>query len=276
MFEQPGSAATPEREPAVDRSASAPLYHQLKEWLSERIVSGEFPPGSQIPGEHELCDRFGLSRGVVRQALSELRYEGLVSRQRGRGTFVSAPKTAEGLISGLRGLADDAALRGQRVESTVLLLREVPAGADVARWLELEPGEPVVELERLRSIGDEPWVLVVTYLPASLVPALTQRNLGGTESLYRILRSDYGLDIVSSVRRVEAAVAGPREAHLLRIDRGGPLLVLRAVGYTTGRRPFDYFVARHRGDRSAFEVTLSGAPTATGFEHVSPTRNGTR
>lgn len=249
---------------ALDRSAPVPLYHQLKEWVSARILAGEFPPGEQIPGELELCSRFGLSRGVVRQALNELRLEGLVSRERGRGTFVAEPKTAEGLISGLRGLADDAALRGERVESTILLLREIGAGVEVARRLELEPGERVVELERLRTIAGEPHVLVVSYLPAALVPGLVERDLGGPQSLYRALREDYGLPVVAAVRRVEAATADARHAHLLRIRTGDPLLVLRSVGYTTGRRPLDYFVARHRGDRSAFEISLGLAAGTTG------------
>ena len=250
----------------LDRTAPVPLYHQLKEWLSARILSGEFPPGGQLPGELKLSQRFRLSRGVVRQALSELRQEGLVSREQGRGTFVSEPKTAEGLISGLRGLADDAALRGQRVESTILLLRERPAGADVARRLGLEPGAAVVELERLRTVDGKPHVLVVTYLPAALVPGLTARDLGGRASLYRLLREEYRLPVVSGVRRVEASVADDRQAHLLRIRRGDPLLVLRSLGYTTGGRPLDYFVALHRGDRSAFEVRLGAGG---GFQEVA-------
>ncbi len=259
----------PAVEHALDRSGPLPLYHQLKQWLYERILTGEFSPGAQLPGELELCERFGLSRGVVRQALSELGHEGLVSRERGRGTFVSVPKTPEGLISGLRGLADDAALRGETVESTVLLLRERSAGTEVARRLELEPGERVVELERLRTIDGVPHVLVMTYLPAALVPGLTARDLGGRQSLYRILREEYGLPVVASVRRVEATLADARGAHLLRVHPGDPLLVLRSVGYTTRGRPLDYFVARHRGDRSAFEVTLrSPASAAAGFEIV--------
>jgi len=262
-------------EPEFDRTTPVPLYHQLKEWFAVRIASGELAPGAQLPTELELCERFGLSRGVVRQALSELRYDGLVERHRGRGTYVSVPKTAEGLISGLRGLADDALLRGQKVESTVLVLREVPAAESIARLLGLSPGDSVVELERVRRLDGEPHVLVMTYLPAALVPALVERDLGGTESLYRILREEYGLVIVSSRRRVEATVAGSREARLLEIDRGAPLLVLRSVGYTIGGRPFDYFIAYHRGDRSAFEAVLaSPLGAAARFERVPLVEEG--
>ena len=261
--------------PEFDRSTPVPLYHQLKQWLTSRIVSGAFAPGAQLPGELELCEKFGVSRGVVRQALSELRYEGLVDRQRGRGTYVSIPKTAEGLISGLRGLADDAALRGVSIASKVLMLRETPAGPSVAFSLGLEPTDTVVELERVRAIDGEPHVLVMTYLPAAMVPGLVGRDLSGSESLYRILREEYGLAIVSSRRRVEATIAGAREARLLRIERGDPLLVLRSIGFTTGRRPFDYFIAYHRGDRSAFEAELSmPLGPASSFEQVPMTDEG--
>jgi GntR family transcriptional regulator, N-acetylglucosamine utilization regulator len=241
----------------LDRSGPVPLYHQLKQWLSNRILSGELPPGSKMPDELEICERLGVSRGVVRQALTELRYEGLIYRARGRGTFVSVPKTAEGLISGLRGLADDAALRGQKVNSRVLGLREVPSPEGVARHLRLQPGEPVVELERARSLDGEPHVLTTSYLPAVLVPRLVERDFDGSFSLYRVLREDYELPIVAGLRRVEAGVAGTREAGLLGIKKGAPLLVLRSTGFTTGDRPVEYFVALHRGDRTAFELEIS-------------------
>ena len=240
----------------IDRSTAVPLYHQLKQWLSTQIVSGELQPGTQLPGDYELSDRLGISRGVVRQALSELRHDGLIERERGRGTFVSKPKTAQGLIASMRGLAEDAALHAQRIESTVLRLLEEPAGDVVASMLGIEPQTPVVELERLRTLDGEPWVLTVTHLPAALVPGLAAHDFGGDVSLYTVLRDEYGLVASSATRRVEASVTDAREAHLLRMRPGAPLLVLRSVSYATDGRPFEYFVARHRGDRSAFEVRL--------------------
>jgi GntR family transcriptional regulator, N-acetylglucosamine utilization regulator len=242
--------------PHIDRTGATPLYHQLRQWLSTRIVSGELSPGTQLPGDFELSDRLGVSRGVVRQALEALRHDGLIERERGRGTFVSRPKTAQGLISSMRGLADDAAFHGQTVDSVVLRLCETPADEVVAARLELEPGTPVVEVERLRNLDGEPWVLVVTYLPAALVPGLVRIDLGGSVSLYRVLREEYGVQVASCVRRVEAAVTEAREAHLLRVRTGEPLLVLRSISYTSTGQAVEYFVARHRGDRSAFEVEL--------------------
>jgi GntR family transcriptional regulator len=254
----------------MDRSGPVPLYYQIKQWLSNRILSGEVPAGTQLPDEFQMGEILSVSRGVIRQALTELTYEGLLSRQRGRGTFVLPPKTREGLISGLLGLADDAALRGEEVNTVVLALREVPATETVAHSLDLAPGDPVVELERIRSLGGEPHNLVVTYLPAVLVPGLTDRDLSGNASLYRILREEYDLPVVASVRRVEAVSAGAREARLLGTKRGAALLALHQIGYTSGRRPLDYFIGLHRGDRTAFEVELSSplGSAASRFEQI--------
>jgi GntR family transcriptional regulator len=112
----------------------------------------------------------------------------------------------------------------------------------------------------------------MTYLPAAMVPGLVGHDLNGSASLYQVLREDFGFPVISSQRRVEAAIAGVREARLLKVGRGDPLLVLRSISYTTGRRPLEYFIAFHRGDRSAFEVDLSSpAGSASRLGRVSVT-----
>jgi GntR family transcriptional regulator len=241
----------------LDRGSPIPLYYQVKQHISAQIATGLLVPGQQLPGEHELCRLYDVSRTVIRQALNELGYEGLIDKRRGKGTFVAKTKVPEGLMSGLTGLADDVAQRGQTLESKVLTLREEPATASVAARLNLQPGEPVVAVERQRFVDGQPWVLTVAYVPAQLAPGLVNYDLSGTESLYRVIREEYRLPIISSTRRVEAAVADEREAPLLGIRSGDPVIVLHSLSFTTGMRPLEYFVAHHRGDQSAFEVVLA-------------------
>ena len=202
----------------LDRDEARPLYYQLKQWISEQIASGRFPPGSRLPDEQQLSSSLKVSRGVVRQAMSELAFEGRVSKQQGRGTFVAEPKVEARLMSQLPGLAADAAAHGQSVSSQVLGLEEVPAGEEVARSLGLTPGTPVVRLERLRSIGGEPLVLAVTYLPSALAGGLLEVDLEGEVSLYEVLQRDFDLPVVAARRQVEAAIAGAREARLLTVQ----------------------------------------------------------
>ena len=80
----------------VRRDSSVPLYRQIKNDLSLEIQSGSLSPGDLVPGDLELMERYGVSRTTARQALKELEIAGLVSRHRGRGTFVTQPKLRHG------------------------------------------------------------------------------------------------------------------------------------------------------------------------------------
>lgn len=74
---------------SVDPSQPIPLYHQVKTHLIDEILAGAYQPGDRIPTEHELCERFGISRTPVNRALTELADEGVILRHRKRGSFVS-------------------------------------------------------------------------------------------------------------------------------------------------------------------------------------------
>jgi GntR family transcriptional regulator len=232
------------------------MYHQLKQLLVKDIERRGLQPGDRIPGDHELCTRYEVSRTVVRQALAELENEGVIERVKGRGTFVAHPKTAEGLVQSLTGLFEDVAARGGHLSSKVRRLEVVPADAAVAADLRIAVGAPVILLERLRFVDDEPWVWTVTHLPEDIAPGLVDEDLTD-RSLYRVLEASYGVRLVRGVRSVEAAVANAGQARLLGIRRGDPVLVLRSVSLGESGRPVESFLALHRGDRSRFQVELT-------------------
>ncbi|MGI8458806.1 MAG: GntR family transcriptional regulator [Propionibacteriaceae bacterium] len=244
---------------AIDRTSPLPYYHQLKQHLLAELRDRELEPGDRLPGDHELCATYGVSRTVVRQALSELETEGVVERVKGRGTFVAPRKTAERLVQSLTGLYEDVAARGSHLRSVVRRQEVVPADEQIATLLELGVGAPVVVIERLRFVDGEPWVVVTTYLPYDLAPGLVDDDLSD-RSLYALLESDYAVRLTHGRRGVEAAVASDDLAAALGVDPGAPVLVLRSTSYA-GVRPVEVFVAYHRGDRSRFEVTLQRAPS---------------
>ncbi|MBI2942006.1 MAG: GntR family transcriptional regulator [Chloroflexi bacterium] len=80
----------------IDKRSPLPLYAQLQELFRAAILSGELPPGSQLPGEEELGRQYGLSRLTVRRALQDLQHEGLIRTERGRGSFVAGFPTPVG------------------------------------------------------------------------------------------------------------------------------------------------------------------------------------
>ncbi|MBI3969934.1 MAG: GntR family transcriptional regulator [Chloroflexi bacterium] len=73
----------------LDPTSAVPLWAQLRDALRQRLAAGEWPPGAIIPREVDLCEAYGVSRITAARAVQELVREGLLLRQRGRGTIVA-------------------------------------------------------------------------------------------------------------------------------------------------------------------------------------------
>lgn len=253
-------------EDAIDRHSAAPMYDQLRQLIVEGISRDGLQPGDPLPGEHRLCERYGISRTVVRQALAQLEHEGLVERVKGKGTFVSRPRTSESLVHTLIGLYDDVERRGGHVHSDVLRHEGAVADDEIAAALDLEVGAPVVVLERLRHVDGEPWSLSTTWMPEPVGLVTLDVDLSEA-SLYRVLAEN---DIVatSGVRSAEATVATHDQAQHLGVSAGSALLRLRSVSRAADGIPIEYFVAYHRGDRSRFEFQLEQEQSQASLLHV--------
>ena len=241
--------------PDIDRQSYIPLYVQVENALKDLIESGGVEPGEQLPGEPELCRIFDVSRTVVRQALRDLELQGLIQREKGRGTFVAEPKLREALFQELTGFYEDMAGKGRPPVSQVLTQDVVPATRKIAGFLKLKQGAPVVHIDRLRFVDGEPLVLVATYLPAARCPGLESVDFT-RRSLYEYLETAYGLVIARGRRVLEAVPASEYEAGLLVVKKGAPLILLDSVSYLADGTPIEYYHAVHRGDRSRFEVEL--------------------
>jgi GntR family transcriptional regulator len=239
----------------VDRDSPIPYYAQLKDGLKAEIESGNWRPGDLLPAEPELCREFDVSRTVVRQALKELSYEGLIVRRKGKGTFVASPKFTESQIQELSGFYQDMVDLGHTPYSQILRQEIIPASAGVADRLALSAGSAVIQIDRLRFVEDVPLVLVTTYVPYKLCPQLVEADLSH-RSLYEFLETECGLVLARGRRTIEAVVADEYQSELLRIEKGAPLILLDSVSYLADDTPIEYYRALHRGDRSRFEVEL--------------------
>lgn len=251
---------------AIDRHSAAPMYDQLRQLIVDGIARDGLQPGDPLPGEHGLCERYGVSRTVVRQALAQLEHEGLVERVKGKGTFVSRPRTAESLVHTLVGLYDDVERRGGHVHSDVLRHEFAVADDEIAAALEIPVGSRVVVLERLRHVDDEPWSLSTTWMPDAVGAGTLGVDLSDS-SLYRVL-AEHGIVATRGVRSAEATVATHEQAGHLGVSAGSALLRLRSVSRTDDDTPIEYFIAYHRGDRSRFEFQLQQEQSQASLLHV--------
>jgi GntR family transcriptional regulator len=238
----------------IDRRAAIPFYHQLKEILLGNIGSGWFA-GDKLPSESELCLRYGVSRTVVRQALDEMERDGLIYKVKGKGAFVTGRKFEAGLAQRAVGFHGAMTGRGHVVTSRVLAQELVPATADVARMLELDVAEPVVALDRVRSVDDVPVQVVRAWMPHRLCRGLEDLDLQDA-SLYAVLDARYGLRPHHGRRTIEAIAMPAADAQLLAVPQGSPALLVDSVTRTEEGVAFEHFSAVYRGDRSKFEIQV--------------------
>jgi GntR family transcriptional regulator len=246
----------------VDRASPVPYYYQLLQLLERAIAAGTIAPGEKIPTEAALCERFDVSRTVVRQALSDLDRTGLVTRVKGKGTFVAEPKVSEFVAQSLTSLHEDLTARGERLETKVLRLEVEPVSPHVAQLLELPESEEIVLLERLRFLRGEPLVITTAHMPYSLCAPILELDFSD-RSLFETYEQELGYKLHRGTRAIESRIAGRDVAAQLGVEEGAPVLVFSGVTYLEDGRPIEYFVGIHRGDRSRFETELfrpSGAP----------------
>lgn len=250
------------------------MYDQLRQLIIDGIERDGLQPGDPLPGEHRLCERYSISRTVVRQALAQLEHEGMVERVKGKGTFVSRPRTSESLVHTLIGLYDDVERRGGHVHSDILRHEREDADPEVAAALEIPVGSPVVALERLRHVDGEPWSLSTTWMP----DAIGEITLGvdlSEASLYRLL-AEHRIQASDGVRSAEATVAAHDHAQHLGVSAGSALLRLRSISRDASGTPIEYFIALHRGDRSRFEFRLRQEQSQASLLHVDGTGGTSR
>lgn len=234
----------------INPRSPVPKYNQLREILAD-VIDTTLSPDAPIPSERDLCERYGLSRMTVRQAINALVTEGRLYRVRGRGTFVAKPKMD--LQIRLASYTEDMSRRGMVPASRTISFDRVEASPLLARQLELAPGDPVVRLVRLRFADGIPMAMERTHLPECRVPRLLDGE--PPRSLYETLGHEYGLAPTWGEQMIEAGTADREVAALLEIPVGGVVLQMSRRSYADDI-VIEYAVSSYRADRYQLWVPL--------------------
>jgi DNA-binding GntR family transcriptional regulator len=213
---------------AFTKTPSALLHVQLSNILREKIYSHEWGERMQIPSEHELMDRYHLSRGTVRHAIKSLVDEGLLIQMHGRGTFVAEPGLSH--PAGVRPLSFAASLheQGKDFVTHVLDKRVMNAPDDVAYELEIEPGTAALFLRRVRTVEGEPVICQEGWSNLKECPGLDKVDFVH-ESAFDAVQECSGRRIVYSKIRYTARVAGKEHGDYLGCEETAPVLVLEQI-----------------------------------------------
>jgi GntR family transcriptional regulator len=219
----------------------------------------EEPAGSQLPPEPELAAELGVSRATLREALRSLEDEGLVRRTRGAGTFVSdRPRMANSLDANF-GVSDAIRSSGMEPGTEQGTLRIEAASADEAELLDLEPGEDVVVVDRVRTADGRPVVLSRDIIAMRLTgedPAVL--GLLETSSVYEVLERERGVVIHHGLANFRPTRADGHVASRLRVPRETLLLYIRQVDFDEAGRPVVSSHEHHLADAFEFSVVRRG------------------
>lgn len=237
----------------VDKSSVVPIYHQLKTLIQSRILSGDYPIGTQLPSEREFCDTFAISRMTVRQAIIDLVNDGLLKRERGRGTYVAKPKIEQGLQ--LTSFTEEMHQRNMIAGTRLLSLRTIVAEGRAVNRLSLAEGQRIYCIARLRLANSEPMAIEISHVPVSLLPELTADSLEHG-SLYATLREN-GFSMEYAEQTVEASLAKSEEAELLKVKPKAPVLLIERTTYLSDNTPLEYVRSIYRADRYKFRLRLT-------------------
>ena len=236
----------------LDRAGSTPLWQQLQRALLDRLATGEF--AAQFPGELALVEEYDVSRSTVRQALRQLRADGVIVAERGRQPRVAPVPEIHQPLGALYSLFASVEAAGLSQDSVVRVL-DVRADALVAERLSLEGSTPLVYLERLRLAGNEPLAIDRVWLPAAVASPLLKADFRHT-SLYGELAARTGIRLDAGHEDVHAVMPGPAEAAQLHCPAGTALFAVNRLGSSQGR-PIEWRQTLVRGDRFALTAEFT-------------------
>ncbi|MEM1331493.1 MAG: phosphonate metabolism transcriptional regulator PhnF [Planctomycetota bacterium] len=237
--------------PGEDRSNGRAIYLRIADDLREEIASS-LEPGVYLPSETGLAQQFGVNRHTIRRAIDELVHEGLIERQRGKGSRVLAPAFRY-TLSPLLPFSQTVEAVGRTPSCTVLRGEIVRANARVARALGLRSQARVVALDLLRQVDGVPILLSRSTLSAARYGSVLTEYGGG--SLHGFIRERFGERLVMRGSVFSVAMPTTEQATVLRMSRQIPLLCVESTIYSRQtEKPVEHVFMRFRGDAAELDL----------------------
>lgn len=218
-----------------------PLWRQVRAAIVAEIAAGEFPPGTPLPAEKLLAERFACAIGTIRRATDGLVAEGVLTRQQGRGTFV-AQHTNERLFRFFHLRALDGSAELPRTEFLDFSARSADAEQAVA--LCVAPGAPLLRARHLQHLAGRPAMLEKLWLPAALFPGLDgPRFAGRAGTVYDLYQREFGISVTRIDEQLRAAIPPPRTAVRLGLRAGEPALFIQRIAFAVDGRAVELRLA---------------------------------
>lgn len=238
----------------VDKDSPIPLYYQLKKIIRELIENEEIKANEIVPTERELCEYHGISRMTVNKAIASLVNEGLLYRERGKGTFVVKNKEKHQLQN-LLSFTEDMKRRGIVIHTQIISFSRILPTKKMQQDLQISSQQEVFEITRLRHMDGEPYAIEVAYIPTMLCEGLTGEMLENN-SLYHILETEFDLKFGYGRQTIEPVLVNDYESELLQVKQKTLALMFSRLTYASNDIPIEVTKSIYRSDRYKVEITL--------------------
>lgn len=229
---------------------SEPIYMKIEKYLKDLIDSGEIKQGELLPSENKLCEKFNVTRMTVRSAFNNLVKEGYISRKRGIGSIVLVNRISDN-IGTIESYTKEMVNKGYSIITKLISLTIVEADNIIKDKLNLDLGENVWEVKRVRYAEGCPVSYMITYMPVKMFPNLKKSDCN---SLYNYL-DQCGYKISTAQRIVEALISTEELMELLELECESPILHIEQVGILEDGEAFEYSHTYHYG----YKLTLNAA-----------------
>jgi GntR family transcriptional regulator len=237
-----------------------PKHHRVYLILRQEIEDGLYSDAEPMQGELGLAQRFDVSRITIRKAMDRLTSEGLVERQRGRGTFVKhRADRASPVTASLSGNIENLLALGLQTDVELIELTYAVAPAHICAAMGQPDGTVMQRAVRVRSLDGVPFSHLTTWLPEDIGRSFTADEMRQTALLRLIERA--GHRIASARQSITAKLASPEVAHLLRIEPGEALLAVRRLVYDKAGQPVEHISGLYRPDIYEHEMEFDRSRT---------------
>ncbi|MFW5842964.1 MAG: GntR family transcriptional regulator [Spirochaetota bacterium] len=239
----------------IDKESYIPYYVQVKEALLEAMRNDRYTPGMALPSEQSLATEFDVTRATVRKALDELRREGVIKTERGKGSVVANSRIEQSLLQ-FYSFGREIGSTGRAATSRIIAIRQILAPTQVQKKLGLTGKGRTHEIIRLRYYKQQPLILEFSYVPEGIVPSISESDLEG-QSLYDLLESKCNCSIERAKEFLYPRISDAYESEILRIPLHSPVFQTERITRSTEGEVIEFRRSVIRGDRVTFSTELS-------------------
>ena len=231
----------------IDKNSPIPVYYQLKEDILRKIRGGVWKVGQCIDSERELSESYGVSRMTIRQALGELVQEGILVREKGKGTFVCEPKVKQ---KDMMSFSEIIKKSGRTLETKVIEFTKIATPEDL---VDTFPFDEVYKINRNRIVDGECIANELVFIPSDYCGFINEEKLKG--SFYKILE-EFGYSVEYSESSIKAIIMDEENKKIFGVDEQVPLLQINSRTINKDGKVLFVEEATYKSDKYILEVNI--------------------